>query len=97
MFTKISLSLNGQYHWPDNFTIPVEVVYYLPPSFPIQLYDISVYGRADLVPILLLAHKKYQAVNSQTPDFSKLSIYHKNRSGEDSFFEDDTRSIEWVF
>ncbi|MGP4070203.1 hypothetical protein [Halobacillus sp. B29] len=66
----------------------------LPTSFPIQLYEISVYGRGDLVTILLLAHKKYQAVNSQTPDLSKLSIYHKNRSGEDSFFEDVTRFIE---
>ena len=67
----------------------------LPPAFSIQLFDISVFGRANLVPILLLAHKKYQAVNSLTPDLSELSTNHKNRSGEDSFFEDDTRSIEW--
>jgi|GEM_PF-6038125 len=94
MFTKISLSLTGQYHWPDKITIPDEVIP-LPPVVPIQVYDRSVYGRANLVPILLLAHKKYQAVSSQTPDLLELSINHKSRSGEDSFFEDDTRSIEW--
>ncbi|MCA1009578.1 squalene--hopene cyclase [Halobacillus halophilus] len=94
MFTKILLSLTGQYHWPEKFTIPVEVIL-LPPAFPIQLFDISVFGRSNLVPILLLAHKKYQAGSIHTPDLSELSTSHKNRSGEDSFFEDDIRSLEW--
>ncbi|MGP4074304.1 hypothetical protein [Halobacillus sp. K22] len=40
MFTKILLSLTGQYRWSDKFPVPIEVIL-RPPSFPIQLYDIS--------------------------------------------------------
>ncbi|WP_175477755.1 hypothetical protein [Halobacillus alkaliphilus] len=78
----------------EKFIIPVEVIF-LPPAFLIQLYDLSVFGRANLVPILLLAYKKYQVVSSQTHDLSELSINHKNWSSKESFFEDENRSNEW--
>ena len=58
MFTKIMLTITGQIKWPSFFPIPIELML-LPPTFPINLYDFSAYGRANLVPIMILADKKF--------------------------------------
>ena len=59
MFTKIMLAITGHYDWPKFFPIPIEAIL-LPSSFPINFYSLSVYGRANLTPIMILADKKYQ-------------------------------------
>lgn len=71
MFTKIMLALTGQYKWPAFFPIPVEFIL-LPLSFPINFYDISVFGRANLAPIMILASKKYSKKTKRSPDLSDL-------------------------
>ncbi|MBM7716961.1 sporulenol synthase [Bacillus thermophilus] len=71
MFTKIMLALTGQYQWPAFFPIPVELIL-LPLSFPIHFYDISVFGRANLAPIMILATKKYSKKTKYSPDLSHL-------------------------
>ena len=90
MFTKIMLALTGQYPWPVYFPIPVEMIL-LPSHFPINFYDFSVYGRANLAPILILANKKYAKTTKRSPDLSDLSL----STDTDEFF--DRQGIEELF
>ncbi|RAK18207.1 squalene-hopene cyclase-like protein [Anoxybacillus vitaminiphilus] len=68
MFAKFMLSLTGQYPWPKFFPIPVEIV--LLPLF----WDFSVYGRANLTPIFILADNKYRVKTRRSPDLSDLFV-----------------------
>jgi sporulenol synthase len=80
MFTKIMLAITGQYPWLPVFPIPVEIVL-LPLSFPVNFFDFSIYGRANLAPILILADKKYSKKTKKSPNLSDL--FH---SRTDAFF-----------
>ena len=100
MFTKIMLALTGQYPWPAYFPIPIEMIL-LPPHFPINFYDFSVYGRANIAPILILANKKYVKTTKRSPDLSDLSLSAEtdeffNRQGIEELFsmiEHDLKSL----
>ncbi|WP_026694596.1 terpene cyclase/mutase family protein [Peribacillus kribbensis] len=72
MFTKILLAVTGQYKWPAVFPIPIEVVL-LPSSFLISIYDISVFGRSNIIPLLLLGNKKFQLMTAASPSLEELS------------------------
>jgi sporulenol synthase len=71
MFTKILLAITGQLPWPSKFPMPVDIMLY-PLSFPINFYDFSVFGRANLAPILILSNRKYQMRTKRSPDLSDL-------------------------
>ncbi|MED5052939.1 squalene--hopene cyclase [Anoxybacillus rupiensis] len=71
MFTKFMLALTGQYRWPPFFPLPLEFLL-LPPSFPLHFFDISVYGRANLTPLLVLLDNKYSRKTSKSPNLSEL-------------------------
>ncbi|KAA0965526.1 squalene--hopene cyclase [Sporosarcina sp. ANT_H38] len=73
MLTKIMLAITGQYPWPAYFPLPVEIIL-LPLHFPINFYDISVYGRANLAPIMILANKKYVKTSTRSPNLSDLTL-----------------------
>jgi sporulenol synthase len=73
MLMKIMLSITGQYKWPSFFPIPIETIL-LPLSFPINFFDFSVYGRANLSPMMVLANKKYVVRTTKSPDLSNLFI-----------------------
>ncbi|WP_335872728.1 terpene cyclase/mutase family protein [Bacillus sp. 2205SS5-2] len=88
MFTKLTLAITGQYSWPSFFPIPVEFML-LPPSFPINFFDLSVFGRANLAPLLLLSEAKYQRKTKKSPDLSSLLL----RKGTDGWKE--YRTSEW--
>lgn len=70
-FTKIMLAVTGQYQWSDLFQLPVEIML-LPTSFPVDFFDLSVFTRANLAPILILADAQYHVKTSHTPDLSDL-------------------------
>ncbi|MGV3488199.1 MAG: squalene--hopene cyclase, partial [Tuberibacillus sp.] len=81
LFTKIMLAMNGQYEWP---ILPVPILaMLLPKTFPINLYDVSIYGRANLVPILVLADKSFTIKRDPSPDLSDLLVY-RERAGDAS-------------
>jgi sporulenol synthase len=99
-FAKIMLSLTGQHRWPTFFPIPVEIML-LPLSFPINFFSFSVYGRANLCPIMILACKKFQIRTAMSPDLSDLFTsrddgdYEWNRSPEwQTFFSILQQSIK---
>ncbi|MEH7356488.1 squalene--hopene cyclase [Neobacillus drentensis] len=76
MFTKVMLSLTGQYKWPAFSPLPIEVVL-LPLYFPINFYSFSVFGRANLAPIMILADNKFSMKTDRSPDLSHLHL-HRN-------------------
>lgn len=73
IFTKIMLSITGQYPWPDDFPLPVEIML-LPLSFPFNFYQFSVYGRVNLAPILILSEKKFSIKAKNSPELSDLLL-----------------------
>lgn len=73
MFTKIMLAVTGQIKWPSFFPIPIELIL-LPPTFPINLYHFSAYGRANLIPIMILAHKKFSLKGKAEVNLNDLMV-----------------------
>lgn len=71
MFTKVMLIITGQSGWPGDFPVPIEVML-LPASFPVSLFDLSIYGRANLIPIFILAHQQFTIKTKHAPDISDL-------------------------
>ncbi|MBY0123609.1 squalene--hopene cyclase [Bacillus sp. S/N-304-OC-R1] len=90
MFLKILLALTGQYPWP-HFPINIEVML-LPDSFPINLFDLSVYGRANLIPFLILANTNFRRRTKKSPDLSDLFQKREVRFFSDDQ-EDEARSV----
>jgi sporulenol synthase len=84
MLMKIMLSITGQHKWPNFFPIPIETVL-LPLTFPINFFDFSVFGRANLAPIMILASKKYMIRTSKSPNLTNIFI-NRNYNGDDEFF-----------
>ncbi len=77
IFTKVMLSLTGQYIWPDFSPLPIEFIL-LPHYFPINFYSFSVFGRANLTPIILLADKNFFIKTEKSPNLSDLHL-HRNQ------------------
>jgi len=92
MFAKIMLALTGQYKWPRFFPIPVEIIL-LPLSFPINFFDFSVYGRANLTPIMILANKKFSLKTKQSP--SLLDLYRSRENADRDDYLNWGFSNEW--
>jgi sporulenol synthase len=93
MFTKIMLAITGQYEWPY---FPISVLaMLLPKSFSINLFDLSVAGRANIVPILILADAKFSMKTDQSPDLSDLYMRDDRFLPDASIIEsqEDYRSI----
>ena len=78
MFTRLMLTVTGQYKWPLLFPIPIEAVL-LPPTFFVNMFDISIYARVHFMPIVLLGEKKFQVKGVNAPDLSDL---HQSRSSD---------------
>ncbi|WP_035425026.1 squalene--hopene cyclase [Bacillus sp. UNC438CL73TsuS30] len=101
MYTKVMLAITGQYKWPTFSPLPVEVIL-LPLSFPINFYSFSVFGRANLTPIMILADKKFTLTTAKSPNLSELQIDRNTpdpwvRSSEMrslfSFLEDGVKNL----
>ena len=101
MLTKVMLSLTGQYKWPAISPLPIEVIL-LPLYFPINFYSFSVFGRANLAPIMILADKKFTMKTDKSPDLSHLHLHRNDtdqwtRSSEFrslySFIEDGVKNL----
>lgn len=73
MFTKVMLSITGQYKWPASPPLPVEIIL-LPLVFPINFYSFSVFGRANLTPIMILADKKFSLKTIKSPSLLDLHV-----------------------
>lgn len=92
IFTKVMLALTGGYKWPTFFSLPIEMIL-LPPSFPINFYSFSEFGRANIAPIMILADKKFIIKTEKSPDISDLLARDDNEDEYESF--KDSNSEEW--
>ncbi|MFF2459395.1 squalene--hopene cyclase [Peribacillus simplex] len=82
MFFKVLLALTGQCEWPP-FPIKIEVLL-IPDSFPINLFDFSMFGRTNIIPLLILANLGFSRRTQRSPDLSDLYLKKENR-----FFTED--------
>ncbi len=85
MFTKVMLAITGQYTWPSYSPLPIELIL-LPLHFPVNFYSFSVFGRANLTPIMILADKQFTIKIDKSPDLSDL---HLNREAESHWDRSD--------
>jgi len=85
MFTKVMLAITGHYTWPSYSPLPIELIL-LPLHFPVNFYSFSVFGRANLTPIMILADKQFTIKTDKSPDLSDL---HLNREGESHWDRSD--------
>ncbi|MGG1398520.1 squalene--hopene cyclase [Bacillus salipaludis] len=101
MYTKVMLAITGQFNWPKFSPMPVEILL-LPLSFPVNFYSFSVFGRANLTPIMILADKKFTLTTAKSPNLSELQIDRNTpdpwiRSSEMrslfSFLEDGVKNL----
>jgi sporulenol synthase len=90
MFTKVMLAITGQYSWPTYSPLPIELIL-LPLHFPINFYSFSVFGRANLTPIMILAEKQFTLKTDKSPDLSDLYLNREAESHWDR--SDDYQSL----
>lgn len=80
ILTRVILAATGQAKWPTSLSsIPLEILL-LPPSFPINLFEFSGYSRIHLVPLLIMADRKFSIQTEDTPDLQDLQM---NRADTD--------------
>lgn len=93
-FLKIMLALTGQCEWP-HFPINIEVML-IPDTFPINLFDLSVYGRANIIPFLILANTNFRKRTAQSPDLSDLFQTREVRLFTEEQDEELRSLTKWV-
>jgi sporulenol synthase len=71
--TKWMLAANGQYPWPTFFYMPMTFML-VPPSFPVNFFDLSSYLRIHFVPMMIVANIKFSIQSKWTPSLSHLFI-----------------------
>jgi squalene-hopene/tetraprenyl-beta-curcumene cyclase len=57
VFTKIWLALFGQWDWRGVPVLPPEMIF-LPPWFPLNIYDFASWARATMVPMLIILNER---------------------------------------
>lgn len=77
LLTKTMLAATGQAAWPAAISsIPLEALL-LPASFPINIYDFSGYSRVHLIPMLIMADRRFSIKTARTPDLHELRVKHE--------------------
>ncbi|MED4224415.1 squalene--hopene cyclase [Neobacillus cucumis] len=94
MFLKIMLAITGQCAWP-HFPINIEVML-LPDSFPINLFDLSVYGRANIIPFLILANTNFRKRTPRSPNLSDLFQKKAVRFFTEDQTEEARSVLKWI-
>ncbi|WP_423800732.1 squalene--hopene cyclase [Neobacillus sp. SAB-20_R2A] len=94
MFLKIMLAITGQCEWP-HFPINIEVML-LPDSFPINFFDLSVYGRANIIPFLILANTNFRKRTPRSPNLSDLFQKKAIRFFTEDQAEEARSVIKWI-
>ncbi|MBO9600590.1 MAG: squalene--hopene cyclase, partial [Cohnella sp.] len=97
--TKVMLAATGQIPWPRFLKVPLAFLL-LPSTFPVNLFDFSVYARAHMIPAMVVADRKFSIRTSRSPVLAEL-IGDPSRYRL-SFFDDDelgsdARPFESVF
>ncbi len=73
IFAKILLAITGQIDYPSFFPLPIEAIL-LPLTSPINFYSLSMFGRANMTPFMIIVDKKYGLRTVKTPSLSDLNV-----------------------
>ena len=92
VFTKIGLALFGQYNWQGIPFMPPELIL-LPRWFYFNLYEVSYWSRAVIVPLLIIYDKKPLCVISKDAGISEL--YTEPMEQLSHRFRKDQRWFTW--
>ncbi|MEE9199703.1 MAG: squalene--hopene cyclase [Dehalococcoidia bacterium] len=91
-FTKIWLSLFGQWDWNATPMMPPEIML-LPPSFPFNIYEFSSWARATIVPMLIILTKRPLC---PIPDYARISELYPPGCGPLSYtVRDQPTTFSW--
>ena len=91
-YAKLYLALLGQFPWESLPTIPAELVL-LPNWFPFNIYEMSSWSRAMLVPLAILNHAK---PTRQLPSEKQLhELYPAGTEGTDFMPTKDAHWLSW--
>ena len=92
VFTKIWLSLFGQYEWSGVPAIPAELML-IPNWFPVNLYEFSSWARATVVPLLIVLDRKPAR---EIPNAAAIDeLYTQPRSETDYSIRRPDKLIGW--
>jgi squalene-hopene/tetraprenyl-beta-curcumene cyclase len=92
VFTKIGLALFGQYDWRGIPLMPPELIL-LPRWFYFNLYEVSYWSRAVIVPLLIIFDKKPLCVISKDAGIDELYTTPKQQLSHR--FQKDPQWITW--
>jgi squalene-hopene/tetraprenyl-beta-curcumene cyclase len=92
VFTKLWLSLFGQFDWDALPAMPPEVIFF-PSWFPFNIYAFASWARATIVPILVLSH--YKPVVSVPDSAAVDELYVDPDDRRRIRFTRDRRPITW--
>ncbi|MGM7724614.1 squalene--hopene cyclase [Metabacillus sp. Hm71] len=71
--TKWMLAVNGLYRWPKLFYIPMTFLL-IPPTFPLNFFQLSTYARIHFIPMMVAANKKFSIQSAYTPNVDHLIV-----------------------
>jgi squalene cyclase len=96
-YTRFYLALLGQVSWKDLPAIPVELVL-APRWLPINLYSVSAWTRAMLVPLAIIHHFKPTRYIPLDRGISELFTMpdHRMASPRDEWFSGVTKLLGWL-
>lgn len=92
VFTKIALALFGQYDWRGIPFMPPELIL-LPKWFYFNLYEVSYWSRAVIIPLLIVYDKKPLCTISPDAGIDELYAVPKDRLSHE--FSKDSRWLTW--
>lgn len=96
-YTRFYLALLGQIPWKDIAPIPVELVL-APRWFPINLYSVSAWSRAMLVPLAIVHYFELTRNISSERGISELFITPDRKAAlpRDEWFFRATELLRWL-
>ncbi|HLB25922.1 MAG TPA: squalene--hopene cyclase, partial [Nitrospirota bacterium] len=97
VFTKITLSMFGQYRWEGVPCMPAEIML-LPEWFYFNIYEVSYWSRTVIVPLLIIFHKR--PVHQVPPGrgIEELYVSPEHRTdprAHDKRFRKEGRLLSW--
>ena len=92
VFTKIWLSLFGQYDWKGVPVLPPELML-LPTWFPVNIYEFASWARATIVPMLILLNRKPVCA---VPDSARIDeLYPSPRDRANGSVNRPREALSW--
>ena len=91
VFTKIWLALFGQWDWRGVPVLPPEMIF-LPPWFPLNIYDFASWARATIVPMLIILNERPVC---PVPDSARIDELYPAPRGRTDYSLPKPAGLNW--